>query len=109
MKETIQKTFVKFLKREGIFEGYKKNWSLRDGESIASRYDYFKHAFPWCYSEEKHAYWFCFDKKWKKHLNSLRTVEYETRCSSCGKVVKKEFWIKKDLNVNLICHRCGGF
>jgi len=98
--KTIQKEFIDFLKREGVFEAYVKNWDNNfSAKHIRCREMYVSRAFPWLLSPQGSAFWANIGGKWCNYLRAMKKkkdpAEYHTRCQDCGRFIKKEFWVVK--------------
>lgn len=66
--ETIQKRFIRFLKEEGVFDQYVKNWDntgrLHRHRPIKDKCYYISMAFYWDHSETGHEFWLYYSHKW---------------------------------------------
>lgn len=93
----IQKIFIEFLKKEGVFDAYVRDFrNDRNGfiRPIKSRQNYVYGAFTWTIPT-----WRKINEKWLVLIKSLEKkdpCDYHTRCHNCGMFVNKELWVKKD-------------
>lgn len=108
----IQKQFIEFLKREGVFDKYVTNWKCHElnwnfKNRIKNRLDYMDNAFDYQFTPEGFVFWRGINIKWQKYLTADKDPAlHNTRCGYCGRFVKKEFWLIKGDPCVAICLKC---
>jgi len=112
MKKPIQKIFIEFLKREGVFDAYVRNWDKDfSTKPIKKPYNYILQAFDWADTGDL-SMWNTIDSNWALYLSKYKykkdPCNYHTRCHDCGRFVKKELWVKKDHHFkhHALCCEC---
>ena len=72
IRHQIKSSFVENIKQS-------KNQSLTELMLLIQPANYINYAFCWAETKEKHAYWYKYDRIWRKYLNNKRISLDETQ------------------------------